>query len=59
MSRQTGVAPIANTKPQTLMEYKDARNASLRDPLFRVHLVQYINEVSVRAQAHRLRMKLS
>jgi phospholipase C len=59
LSRRTRAAPVANTKPQTLMKYQAARRASLRDPLFRVQLVQYINEVSVRVQAHRLRMKLS
>jgi phospholipase C len=59
MSRRSGKAPIASMHPQSLLSYKNARRASLRDPNFRLELIQYINEVSVRVQVHRLKMKLS
>ncbi len=59
IAKQSRKAPIANTKPQSISLYRKARTASLRDPHFRVSLVQYINEVGVRVQAHKLRKKLS
>ncbi len=55
LARRTGRPPVANVKPQTPTEYRRARRASLKDPNFKLQVVQYIKEVSVRVHAHRIR----
>jgi phospholipase C len=59
ISNQTGKAPIANITTQSPASYDAARRASLADPNFRLQLVQYINEVSVHAQVHRMKEKMA
>jgi phospholipase C len=50
-----GRVPLAHNVPQSAAAYAAARQASVRDPRFRSHVVQYINEVGVRVQGHRIR----
>jgi len=58
MAKKPGVAAVANLAPQTLPQYEAARLASVSDPHFRLQLLQYINQVAVRAQVVRLKAKL-
>lgn len=54
IAEQTGNQPIANFTPQPMDEYLQARAQSLSSGTFKTQLVQYVNEVGVRTQAHRL-----
>lgn len=58
ISEMSGNAPIANMSLQSDLQYQKARSKSLSDPLFKLQLIQYINEVSARVQVHRMRTKL-
>ncbi len=53
----SGKPALAPTTPQSAAEYEQARSTALSDPAFRSHVVQYINEVSVRVRAHRARLR--
>ena len=55
VSSAAGTPPIATMTPQSPAVYTAARKASLANPDFKLQVVQYLNEVSVRVQAHRLR----
>jgi hypothetical protein len=57
LSGHTGKRPVASMGMQSALQYQKARSASLKDPHFRGQLVQYVNEVSVRVQAHRLKLQ--
>lgn len=59
MSRTSRKSPIASMGLQTQLQYQKARSASLKDPHFRLNLIQYVNEVAVRTQAHRAKAMLS
>lgn len=58
MAQATKKPSIASFQPQSLKQFQAARAASLKSPDFPAQLVQYINEVGVRAQAHRARNML-
>jgi phospholipase C len=53
MAATSGRTPLARFAPQSAVQFNRARERSLADPQFNQHLVHYINEVGVRAQAHR------
>ncbi|MEP6504613.1 MAG: alkaline phosphatase family protein [Betaproteobacteria bacterium] len=55
VAAESGRAPVANAAPQSAAAYAAARRASLRDPQFRSHVVQYINEVGVRVRGQQAR----
>lgn len=54
IAEKTGNPSIASFTPQSTKEYIRARAASLSNSNFKTQLIQYINEVGVRAQSHRL-----